>query len=118
MTTQINLNVEQARENRPFLWQIEQIDREFSTETSREEKINNFFINEEQIKLVRKLIPEIHFQKIKTEGRTNKPYLWKISEIDRVNALESARDQWENELKLNYEQSAQLKETLNELSNN
>ena len=116
MESQISLDKCKARENRPFLWQIEQIDRDFATETTRQERINNFLITDEQLEHIEKLIPEINFKRIKIEGRDNRPYLWKISEINRENSLENARQQWENEINLDNDQNIKLKKTLEELS--
>ncbi len=117
---EINKNAEKDtnRNNRPFLWQIEQIDRNLSFEKTKEEKINNFLINKDQIDLIKNLIPEIEFKNLKNKQREDRPYLWEISQIDRENSFAEAKSEWENDIRLNYQQDEMLKKLLNEIKKN
>ena len=86
----------EARDDKPFLWKISQIDRKYAFDLAQEDWITNYELNDEQINRIKKLIPDINFIRIKKEARDNKPFLWQIEQLDRNYSFDSAQSEWKN----------------------
>jgi len=104
------------RTRRPFLWQISQINRENAFNSAQKEWINNNELTEEHMSAIQNLLPEINFIRLKKEARATKPFLWKISQIDRKYAFELSQEEWITNYEINETQLNKIRELIPDIN--